>query len=337
MDASALPTRRLGRDGPEITTVGFGAWAVGGGDWAYGWGPQDDDDSVAAIHRALDAGVDWIDTAAVYGLGHSEEVVARAIAGMAEPPLVFTKCGMVWQDQADGVPRPNLRPAEIRREVEDSLRRLRVERIDLYQFHWPDPNTGTAVEDSWGVMADLVREGKVRWAGVSNFGVDLLERCEPILHVDSLQPPFNPVQREAADLFGWCRDHGTGVIVYSPMMSGLLTGTFTRERMAALPAEDWRNRFPEFTEPRLSRNLALQGALRPVAARHGTTVGAVAVAWTLAWPGVTGAIVGARTPAQADGWLPALGLELDAQDLDAVAAAIRATGAGEGPERPPGR
>ena len=173
-----IDTRQLGRQGPEITTLGFGAWAIGGGDWAFGWGPQDVQDSVAAIHRALDAGITWIDTAAVYGLGWSEQVVARALQGMADPPLVFTKCGMVWQDQADGVPRPNLRPAEIRREVEDSLRRLRVERIDLYQFHWPDPNTGTPVEESWGVMADLVREGKVRWAGVSNLGVDLLERCE---------------------------------------------------------------------------------------------------------------------------------------------------------------
>ena len=330
-----IDTRQLGRQGPEITTLGFGAWAIGGGDWAFGWGPQDVQDSVAAIHRALDAGITWIDTAAVYGLGWSEQVVARALQGMADPPLVFTKCGMVWQDQADGVPRPNLRPAEIRREVEDSLRRLRVERIDLYQFHWPDPNTGTPVEESWGVMADLVREGKVRWAGVSNFGVDLLERCEPILHVDALQPPFNPVQREAAGLLGWCRDHGTGVIVYSPMMSGLLTGTFSRERLASLPPEDWRHGFAEFRPPRLDRNLALQDALRPVAERHGVSVGAVAVAWTLAWPGVTGAIVGGRSAAQVEGWLPAGEVALDAADLDAIAAAIRATGAGEGPERPP--
>lgn len=333
---SHRPTRRLGRSGPEITTIGFGAWAVGG-EWRYGWGPQDDGDSIAAIHRALDAGVDWIDTAAVYGLGHSEEVVERALRGVDDRPLVFTKCGMVWHDRPDGVPVPNLRPAEIRRECEESLRRLRVERIDLYQYHWPDTTTGTAVEDSWGVMAELVAEGKVRWAGVSNFDVDLLERCEPILHVDSLQPPFNAIQREvAAEIIPWCARNGTGVIVYSPMMSGLLTGRFSAERMSALPEGDWRLEFEEFLEPRLSRNLALQDALRPIAERHGTSPASVAIAWTLAWPGVTGAIVGARSPGQVDGWLDADRVTLTAQDLDEIGAAITATGAGEGPARPPG-
>jgi aryl-alcohol dehydrogenase-like predicted oxidoreductase len=333
---SLLPTRSLGSAGPRITTLGFGAWAIGGGDTPFGWGPQDDADSVAAIRTALAAGVTWIDTAPAYGLGHSEEVVARAIRGMAEPPLVFTKCGMVWQDQPDGVPRPNLRPEQIRRECEESLRRLRVDRLDLLQFHWPDRRTGTPVEESWGAMADLVAEGKVRWAGVSNFGVDLLERCEPILHVDALQPPLNPVQRAAAaDVLPWCAQNGTGVIVYSPMMSGLLSGSFSRERMAALDPADWRRGFPEFQEPRLSRNLALQEALRPVAERHGVGVGALAVAWTLAWPGVTGAIVGARNPAQVEGWLPAAGLNLGPEDLDEIAAAIEATGAGDGPVRPP--
>jgi len=333
---TSIPTRQLGSRGPRITEVGFGAWAIGGGDWAFGWGPQDDADSIAAIHRALELGIDWIDTAAVYGLGHSEEVVERALRGMAERPLVFTKCGMVWHDQADGVPRANLRPEEIRRECEDSLRRLAVERIDLYQFHWPDTETGTPIEESWGVMADLVHQGKVRWAGVSNFTVEMLERCEPILHVDSLQPPFNAVQREAAaDVLPWCDANGTGVIVYSPMMSGLLTERFSRERMAGLDPSDWRHGMPDvFAEPGLSRNLALRDALVPIAGRHGTSVAAVAVAWTLAWPGVTGAIVGARGAAQVDGWIGAPGVELTDADLDAIAAAIAATGAGHGPERP---
>lgn len=330
----ALPTRTLGRGGPDITTVGFGAWAVGG-EWAFGWGPQDDRDSIAAIHHALDLGIDWIDTAAVYGLGHSEEVVGRALAGMAAPPLVFTKCGLVWGSDRSAAPQENLRPAEIRREVEDSLRRLGVERIDLYQFHWPD-QTGTPVEESWAVMAELVAAGKVRWAGVSNFDVDLLSRCEAIMHVDSLQPPFNAIQRDfAGEIRDWCVANGTGVIAYSPMMSGLLTGRFSRERMADLPASDWRHGFPEFQDPRLGRNLALQDALRPIAERHGATVADVAVAWTLAWPGVTGAIVGARTAEQVDGWIDGGRLQLAAGDLDEIEAALAATGAGEGPTRPP--
>jgi aryl-alcohol dehydrogenase-like predicted oxidoreductase len=331
-----MPIRRLGSDGPAITTLGFGAWAAGGGDWAFGWGPQDDRDSIAAIHRALERGVSWIDTAGAYGLGHSEEVVARAVRGMADPPLVFTKCGMVWQDQPDRVPRANLRPAEIRRECEDSLRRLGVERIDLLQFHWPDGNTGTPLEESWGAMAELVEQGKVRWAGVSNFDVEQLERCEAIRHVDSLQPPFNAIDRvAAAELLPWCEAHGTGVIVYSPMMSGLLTERFSRERAAALHPGDWRRGFKHvFAEPALSRNLALRDALVPVAERHGTGVAAVAVAWTLAWPGVDGAIVGGRNPEQVEGWIGAADLVLEEADLDEIAAAIESTGAGSGPARP---
>lgn len=329
------PTRRLGADGPEITTLGFGAWAIGGGDWAFGWGPQDDADSIAAIHRALDAGLGWIDTAAAYGLGHSEEVVARALRGMDEPPLVFTKCGMVWQDQRDRVPRPNLRPEEIRRECDDSLRRLGVERIDLFQFHWPDTRTGTPVEESWGAMADLVRAGKVRWAGVSNFDRGLLERCEPIHHVDSLQPFFNPVKREAAELLPWCREHGTGVLAYSPMMSGLLTERFSHERMRTLAEGDWRRGMTDvFGEPALTANLALRDALAPVAARHGVSTGEIAIAWVLAWPGVTAAIVGARSPEQVDGWVGADRVRLGPDDLEAIAAAVAETGAGSGPSRP---
>jgi aryl-alcohol dehydrogenase-like predicted oxidoreductase len=329
------PTRRLGADGPEITTLGFGAWAIGGGDWAFGWGPQDDADSIAAIHRALDAGLGWIDTAAAYGLGHSEEIVARALRGMDDPPLVFTKCGMVWQDQPDGVPRPNLRPEEIRRECDDSLRRLGVERIDLFQFHWPDTRTGTPVEESWGAMAELVRAGKVRWAGVSNFDRGLLERCEPIHHVDSLQPFFNLVKRESAELLPWCREHGTGVLAYSPMMSGLLTERFSHERMRNLAGNDWRHGMTDvFGEPALTANLALRDALVPIAERHGASTGEIAIAWVLAWPEVTAAIVGARDPGQVEGWVGADRVLLGDDDLAAIAATIAETGAGSGPTRP---
>jgi aryl-alcohol dehydrogenase-like predicted oxidoreductase len=331
---AALPTRPLGSGGPEITVLGLGAWAIGG-EWTFGWGPQDDGESIAAIHHALDCGIGWIDTAAAYGLGHSEEVVGRAIRGLAEPPLVFTKCGQEWWEAPNRPPVPDLRPEVIRRACDASLRRLGVERLDLFQFHWPDTRTGTPIEESWGAMADLVAAGKVRWAGVSNFDADLLSRCEPILHVDSLQPPFNAVQRAVAgEELPWCRENATGVIAYSPMLSGLLTDRFDRARVAALDPGDWRRTFGPFREPALSRNLALRDALREVGARHGVSTAAVAVAWTLAWPGITGAIVGARSPGQVDGWLPAAGVELDDRDMEAVAAAIGATGAGSGPVRP---
>ena len=333
----ALPTRPLGSSGLDITTVGFGAWAIGGGGWAFGWGPQDDADSLAAMHRALELGISWIDTAAVYGLGHSEELVGRLLRDLpsGDRPLVFTKCGLLW-DEHDRMKeaRRVLRPDSIRKECEASLRRLGIERIDLYQFHRPD-ETGTPVEDSWHAMVRLVEEGKVRAAGVSNFDVARLERCEAIRHVDSLQPPFSLIRRDvAAREIPWCAEHDTGVIVYSPMQTGLLTDSFTAARVAAMAQDDWRRHGPEFQEPNLSRNLALRDALRPIARRHGTTVSAVAVAWTLAWPGVTAAIVGARTPAQVDGWIGAATLELTAADLDEIAAAIARTGAGTGPTRP---
>src|SRR6185295_14478360 len=333
----ALPTRPLGSSGLDITTVGFGAWAIGGGGWAFGWGPQDDADSRAAMRRALELGINWIDTAAVYGLGHSEELVGRLLRELpsGDRPLVFTKCGLVW-DERDRMKEALrvLRPDSIRKECEASLRRLGVERIDLYQFHRPD-ETGTPVEDSWHAMVRLVEEGKVRAAGVSNFDVALLERCEAIRHVDSLQPPFPLIRRDvAAREIPWCAEHDTGVIVYSPMQTGLLTDSFTAARVAAMAQDDWRRHGPEFQEPNLSRNLALRDALRPIARRHGATISSVAVAWTLAWPGVTAAIVGARTPAQVDGWIGAATLELTAADLDEIAAAIARTGAGTGPTRP---
>jgi aryl-alcohol dehydrogenase-like predicted oxidoreductase len=332
-----LPTRPLGTSGLEITTVGFGAWAIGGGGWAFGWGPQDDADSLATMRHAIELGINWIDTAAVYGLGHSEEVVGRLLHDLpaSERPLVFTKCGLVWDDRDRmAEARRTLKPASIRREVEASLRRLGVERIDLYQFHWPD-ETGTPVEDSWRAMVRLVEEGKARAIGVSNFDVALLARCEAIRHVDSLQPPFSLIRRDIAEReIPWSAEHGNGVIAYSPMQSGILTESFSAARVAALAPDDWRRRSAQFREPNLSRNVALRDALKPIARRHGTTVSAIAIAWTLAWPGVTGAIVGARTPAQVDGWIGAATVELTVADLEEVAAAILRSRAGSGPVQP---
>ena len=332
-----LSTRPLGSSGLEITTVGFGAWAIGGGGWSFGWGSQDDDASLRAMHRAVELGINWIDTAAVYGLGHSEEVVGRFLRQIpaSERPFVFTKCGLIWNDQDPmAVPKRILKPESIRKECEASLRRLGVERIDLYQFHWPD-EIGTPVEDSWGEMVRLVEEGKVRAAGVSNFDVELLQRCEAIRHVDSLQPPFSLIRRDAgASQIPWCEKHRTGVICYSPMQSGLLTDRFDAKRVAAFAEDDWRRKSPEFQSPRLEKNLALRDALALVAKRHGTSTSAVAVAWTLAWRGVTAAIVGARSPEQIEGWIGASNLRLTKADLDEIAAAIERTGAGTGPFRP---
>ena len=330
----ALNRRRLGTTDLDISTVGFGAWAIGGGGWAYGWGPQDDAGSVAAIRHAVARGVNWIDTAAIYGFGHSEEVVGRALREIppSERPFVFTKCGMIPDlERPYEEPVRDLRPASIRREVEASLRRLGVERIDLYQFHWPD-GAGRPIEDSWREMGRLIDEGKVRAAGVSNFDVALLERAESVRHVDSLQPPLSLVRRDAtADVIPWAAEHATGVIVYSPMQSGLLTDTFSAKRLSAMAEDDWRRRAAPFNEPQLSRNIALRDALRPIAVRHRVSVSAVAVAWTLACPGVTGAIVGARSPEQVDGWIAAGSLALDASDLAQIAEALRLTGAGSGP------
>src|SRR5690606_30466974 len=258
-----LPTRKLGTNGPEITRLGLGTWAIGGGDWAFGWGPQDDDAALDAMRHALDLGINWIDTAATYGLGHAEVLVGRLLREVpeADRPFVFTKGGMVW-DEANpkAPPVKTLEPASIRRECEASLRRLGVERIDLYQFHFPD-EAGVPIEDSWGEMVRLVEEGKVRWAGVSNFDVALLERCEAIRHVDSIQPPFSAIRRQAATEIAWAAAHGTGVIVYSPMESGLLTERWSLDRVQRLDPDDWRRRSPRFRSPEVEKNLALRDAL----------------------------------------------------------------------------
>jgi aryl-alcohol dehydrogenase-like predicted oxidoreductase len=334
MPVMTLPTRPLGTSGLTLTTVGFGAWAAGGGGWSFGWGPQDDSASIAAMRHAIARGVNWIDTAAVYGLGHSEEVVGQFLRTLApgDRPYVFTKCGLEWDPQDRmKVSRRTLAPDSIRRECEVSLRRLGVERIDLYQFHWPDEG-GVPMEDSWDTMTRLVEQGKVRAVGVSNFSVELLERCETRRHVDSLQPPFSMIKRDVAGAqLPWCAAHGTGVISYSPMQSGILTDTFSADRVATFAPDDWRRRGLEFKSPNLERNLVLRDALKPIAAKHQTTVGAVAIAWVLTWPGVTGAIVGARSAEQVDGWLPAASVVLDSQDLDDITGAIERSGAGTGP------
>lgn len=333
-----LPTAPLGSTGMDITRVGFGAWATGGGGWQFGWGSQQDDESVAAIRAAVDGGVNWIDTAPVYGMGHSEEVVGRALREIpqADRPYVFTKCGLVFdRDNSEAGPSNVLAADSIRRELDDSLRRLGVDRIDLYQVHWP-PTDGTPLAEYWATMQELKRSGKVRAVGFSNHDVAALTEAEAIGHVDTLQPPFSLIHRGVADdLLPWCAQHGTGVIVYSPMQSGLLTGRMSAERVANLPEDDWRARHEDFTGDALRRNLAVADALRPVAQRHGVDVPAVAVAWTLAWPGVTGAIVGGRSAEQVAGWLPAAGLQLSIEDLTELAAVIDSTSAGEGPSAPP--
>ncbi len=295
-----MNTRKLGNSDLQITPIGFGAWAIGGGGWQFGWGPQQDSESVAAILKALELGINWIDTAAVYGLGHSEEVVARALRQWrGARPYVFTKCGMVWNDRREI--SYSLGRDSIRRECENSLRRLRVERIDLYQIHWPADDLAET-EEGWSAMAELQREGKVRWIGASNFSVDELRKVQAIAPVTSLQPPYSLIRPEAeSELLPFCQRQGIGVIVYSPMGSGLLTGSMTRERLAKLPGEDWRRRSEYFQEPRLSRNLAMAEKLRPIAKRHGRSAGEAAIAWTLRHPAVTGAIVGARNAAQIEG------------------------------------
>jgi aryl-alcohol dehydrogenase-like predicted oxidoreductase len=321
----------------DITRVGFGAWAVGGGGWAFAWGDQDDRESIAAIRHAIERGINWIDTAAVYGLGHSEEVVRQALAPIPASgrPYVFTKCGLVWDENDRKAPARRIgASASLRRDLEASLRRLGVERIDLFQMHWP-PNDGSPIEEYWQTLLDMKKEGKVRAVGLSNHNASQVAAAERLGHVDSLQPPFSAIRRGiAATELPLCLAQGTGVIVYSPMQSGLLTGRFTAERAGSLSGGDWRSRNPEFTGENLTRNLKLAKALEPIAARRQTTIAAVAVSWTLAWPGVTGAIVGARDPAQVDGWLDAATLQLSKQDLADIAASIASSGAGSGPISP---
>jgi aryl-alcohol dehydrogenase-like predicted oxidoreductase len=310
-----MRTRKLGNSDLHITPVGYGAWAIGGSGWQFGWGSQDDNDSIAAIHRSLELGVNWIDTAAVYGLGHSEEVVARALKTWPGPrPYIFTKGGRNWD--AQGKVGISLRTDSMRREVEDSLRRLSVEVIDLYQIHWPPNPDSAELEEGWSTLASLQRQGKVRWIGVSNFNVEQMRRAQAIAPVTSLQPRYSLVHREIEDqLLPYCLREGIGVIVYSPMASGLLTGAMTRERAANLPKDDWRKTHPDFTEPQLTRNLALVDRLQEIARRHSRLIGEVAIAWTLVHPAVTGAIVGARNASQAEGVMRAGELRLTDEEV----------------------
>ena len=311
-----MNTKTLGHSDLNITRIGFGAWAIGG-DWQFGWGAQEDEASVAAIHRALELGINWIDTAAVYGLGHSEEVVARALqAWPGARPYVFTKCGMVWDDA--GKVDYSLKAASIRRECEQSLRRLRVDVIDLYQAHWPADDIDETLE-GWAELSRLQQEGKVRWIGASNFSREELEKAGQIAPVTSLQPPYSLIKRDIeAEVLPYCQEQHVGVVVYSPMASGLLTGAMSRERAAALPENDWRSRNPEFSEPKLSKHLALVDRLRRVGASHGRSPGEIAVAWTLHHPAVTGAIVGARNAAQVDGIVGGAEVTLSAEDIAVI-------------------
>jgi aryl-alcohol dehydrogenase-like predicted oxidoreductase len=313
-----MQTRQLGNSDLQITPVGYGAWAIGGGDWQFSWGAQDDNDSIAAIHRALELGVNWIDTAAVYGLGHSEEVVAQALkAWSGAKPYIFTKCGMRWDEQ--GNVKKVLHADSICREVEDSLRRLAVDTIDLYQIHWPPEPDSPELEEGWSILDALQRQGKVRWIGVSNFDVKQMRRAQTIAPITSLQPPYSLINRGVEeDILPYCLREGIGVIVYSPMASGLLTGAMTRDRAARLPKDDWRSSDPEFTEPKLSRNLALVERLREIGRRHGRSPGEVAIAWTLRNPAVTGAIVGARNSRQADGVMRAGELLLSDKEVNEI-------------------
>lgn len=297
----------------DITPIGFGAWAIGG-EWQFGWGHQEDADSIAAIHRALELGINWIDTAAVYGLGHSEVVVRRALESWkGERPFIFTKCGMVWNEK--GEVGYSLKADSVRKECEASLRRLGVDVIDLYQIHWSADDIAET-EEGWTEMAKLQQEGKVRWIGVCNFSAEEMTRCQTIAPISSLQPPYSLIRRTVeTEQLPWCEEQGTGVIVYSPMASGLLTGTMTRERAADLPKNDWRSRNPEFQEPKLSENLALVERLRAIGKRHGRTAGEVAIAWTLRKPVVTAAIVGARNAKQVEGIVGAAELELTLEEI----------------------
>jgi aryl-alcohol dehydrogenase-like predicted oxidoreductase len=308
-----MKINQLGNSSMWLSPIGFGAWATGGGNWAYSWGPQDDDASIAAIHRALDLGVNWIDTAAVYGLGHSEEVVGRAVKGYHIRPFLFTKCGLVWNEKGE-ITRTT---KHIRRECEESLRRLQVDTIDLYQIHWPIE--GEDMLEAWETMAALKNEGKARHIGVSNFPIAEIHRLAEVERVTSLQPPYSMINRSVeAEILPFCREHGIGVINYSPQHSGLLTGAMTKERVAALPKDDFRRNAKNYQEPHLSRNLAIAEFLKGIGARHDVSAGVVAIAWTLANPAVTAAIVGARSPEQVEGVWPAAKFRLSKDEMQEI-------------------
>jgi len=319
-----MEKRRLGNSDLQITPVGLGAWAIGGSGWDFAWGQQDDADSVAAIHRALELGVNWIDTAAVYGVGHSEEVVARALKEFSGArPYVFTKCALRWDDK--GRVTPVHKAESIREECQDSLRRLRTDVIDLYQMHWPPADNGNGLEEVWRAMADLQKEGKVRWIGVSNFDVSQIQRAESIAPVSSDQPPYSLIRRAVEkEILPYCRQRRIGVISYAPMASGLLTGAMTLERAAALPHDDFRSRNPEFREPRLSKNIQLVERLRRVGARHGRNPGEVAIAWVLYNPVITGSIIGARNAKQVEGVMRATEVKLSAEEIAEIEGAAAA-------------
>lgn len=318
MKTTVGSTRTLGNSDLALTRIGFGAWAIGGDEWSHGWGPQDDEDSLAALRRALEGGVNWIDTAAVYGLGHSEEIVGRALRNAgSDRPYVFTKCAMTWgSDRQD--PRKIVQSLKkIRQECDASLQRLGVEAIDLYQIHWPVPDE--EVEEGWQTMADLQREGKVRWIGVSNFSIAQMERAMKIAPITSLQPPYSAINRTyEAEILPFCLKHNIGVINYAPMHSGLLTGSMTRERIASMPDTDFRKRAKNYQEPQLSRNLALAEKMKEIAGRHGVMAGVVAIAWTLHNPAVTAAIVGGRNARQIEGVLPAATFQLSDAEYEEI-------------------
>jgi aryl-alcohol dehydrogenase-like predicted oxidoreductase len=326
MTTNASPSlRTLGNSDLQLTPIGFGAWAIGGGNWEFGWGPQDDAESIGAIHQALDLGINWIDTAAVYGLGRSEEVVGRAVKSHAGPkPLLFTKCSMRWHP--DRSIYRSLKAASLAEELEGSLRRLGVETIDLYQIHWPNP--ADEIEEGWEQLARFQQQGKVRWIGVSNFSVEQMQKLETIAPITSLQPPYSMLRRAVEDeILPFAQSRGIGVINYSPMVSGLLTGAMTAERVAAFPADDWRRRAVEFNEPRLSKNLRLVELLREIGSAHGVNPGVVAVAWTLHHPAITAAIVGGRSGKQLEGVAPALEFRLSDEEFGRINGFLASDGA----------